>query len=115
MNEKQKYEIKYLISFTTHASFQFSIPDPQCKSDIALELDVPLVYLTVSAKASVSWIGSVDSRHLVLNWQRPKVVNSTDWVGIFDKDMKRKNYVRSNKPIWKISFTFCIIFLILLT
>ena len=44
------------------------------------------MYLTVSARASVSLLGSVEAQHIVMNWQRPKKVETSegDWVGLFD-------------------------------
>ena len=49
-----------------------------------MDLDEPLVYLTVSAHASVSLLGSVEAQHIVMNWQRPKERSKGDWVGLFD-------------------------------
>ena len=60
------------------------IADPGCESTKVLDLDEPLVYLTVSARASVSLLGSVEAQHIVMNWQRPKERSKGDWVGLFD-------------------------------
>ena len=50
-----------------------------------LALDEPIVYLTVSARASVSLLGSVEALHVVMNWQRPKKEDAErDWIGLFD-------------------------------
>ena len=49
-----------------------------------MDLDEPLVYLTVSARASVSLLGSVEAQHVVMNWQRPKERSKWDWVGLFN-------------------------------
>ena len=63
------------------------ISDPGCESTKVLALDEPIVYLTVSARASVSLLGSVEALHVVMNWQRPKKENASsegDWIGLFD-------------------------------
>jgi hypothetical protein len=71
------------------------VSDPECESVKVLPLDEPLVYLTVSALASVNLFGKRDTLHLVMNWQKPKdaikqMVNK-DWVGLFDKDPNTMN------------------------
>ena len=62
--------------------------DPGCESTKVLALEEPLVYLTVSARASVSLLGSVEALHVVMNWQRPKKkeedASEGDWIGLFD-------------------------------
>ena len=64
------------------------ISDPGCESTKVLALDEPIVYLTVSARASVSLLGSVEALHVVMNWQRPKKEDASsegdDWIGLFD-------------------------------
>ena len=54
-----------------------------------MALEEPIVYLTVSARASVSLLGSVEALHIVMNWQRPRKEAASegdwgDWVGLFD-------------------------------
>ena len=61
--------------------------DPGCESTKVLALEEPIVYLTVSARASVSLLGSVEALHVVMNWQRPKKkedASEGDWIGLFD-------------------------------
>ena len=64
--------------------------EPDCQSESPVPLTRPLVYLTVGARASVSWLGRVDARRLVLNWEAPggetKSGGDPDWVGLFGAD-----------------------------
>ena len=56
--------------------------------------DVPIVYLTINPISTVSWLGKITQRQLVLNWKWPnasmnieftkgnKFIN--DWIGLFN-------------------------------
>ena len=82
-NRSQALELSVFIPHNT-------ISDPGCESTKVLALDEPIVYLTVSARASVSLLGSVEALHVVMNWQRPKKEDASpsegdgDWIGLFD-------------------------------
>ena len=56
--------------------------------------DIPIVYLTLNPISTVSWLGTITQRQLVMNWKWPssnvsdKTNNVTglndDWIGLFD-------------------------------
>ena len=70
--------------------------------------DVPKVYLTIDPISTVSWLGTITQRQLVLNWKWPLLAadnktNSTglkgDWIGLFNANVSNgaKLKGRTNK------------------
>ena len=70
---------------------------PHCDSAKIISLEKPLVYLTVSPRSRVSWLGRVDTRHLVLHWQAPKHVTKRDWIGLFSMDIAKMTNITGKK------------------
>ena len=56
--------------------------------------DIPILYLTLNPISTVSWLGKITQRQLVLNWKWPTLENGTksgnqnpstsDWIGLFN-------------------------------
>ena len=58
--------------------------------------DIPIVYLTLNPISTVSWLGKITQRQLVMNWKWPSsgtnnnqtTINRTgsnkDWIGLFN-------------------------------
>ena len=56
--------------------------------------DIPILYLTLNPISTVSWLGKITRRQLVLNWKWPTLENGTksedqskstsDWIGLFN-------------------------------
>ena len=56
--------------------------------------DIPILYLTLNPISTVSWLGKITQRQLILNWKWPTLVNGTksgnqnpstsDWIGLFN-------------------------------
>ena len=56
--------------------------------------DIPIVYLTLNPVSTVSWLGKITQRQLVLNWKWPNIStkikhkdetdHSNDWIGLFN-------------------------------
>ena len=58
--------------------------------------DIPIVYLTLNPISTVSWLGKINQRQLILNWKWPSAGKSNnktnitfsgssgDWVGLFE-------------------------------
>ena len=61
--------------------------------------DIPTVYLTLNPISTVSWLGIITQRQLVMNWKWPssgKTDNQTDvsrteskgdWIGLFNMNL----------------------------
>ena len=68
--------------------------DRFCEHEI--RKDIPIVYLTLNPISTVSWLGTITHRQLVMNWKWPtsgdnnnqRNVNTTglnsDWIGLFN-------------------------------
>ena len=56
--------------------------------------DIPIVYLTLNPVSTVSWLGKITQRQLVLNWKWPNISTKikrkdesehlNDWIGLFN-------------------------------
>ena len=56
--------------------------------------DIPIVYLTLYPISTVSWLGKITQRQLVLNWKWPNISKKgkhedetehiNDWIGLFN-------------------------------
>ena len=56
--------------------------------------DIPIVYLTLNPVSTVSWLGKITQRQLVLNWKWPNISTQinhkgetehlNDWIGLFN-------------------------------
>ena len=56
--------------------------------------DIPIVYLTLNPISTVSWLGKITQRQLVLNWKWPNISKKAkdkdetehidDWIGLFN-------------------------------
>ena len=64
-----------------------------------IKKDVPKVYLTIDPISTVSWLGTISQRHLVLNWKwtllaADNETNSTglngDWIGLFNANVSNR-------------------------
>ena len=65
-----------------------------CKHQI--RKDIPTVYLTLNPISTVSWMGTITKRKLVMNWKWPssgksnnqtntnKIELNDDWIGLFN-------------------------------
>ena len=60
----------------------------------SMRKDIPIVYLTLNPISTVSWMGTITQRQLVLNWKWPstsdeedhmnKNESKNDWIGLFN-------------------------------
>ena len=72
--------------------------------------DVPKVYLTIDPISTVSWLGTITQRHLVLNWrwlyQLPNNTNNStglkgDWIGLFNSNVSSGASLKGRRTRWK--------------
>ena len=77
----------------------FLLPENDCNPRTAIPRKSPVVYLTVSPRAEVSWFGQVSARHLILNWEMPEDARGKerDWVGLWDTDIERNETLTSTQ------------------
>ena len=67
-----------------------------------LRKDIPTVYLTINPISTISWLGTVTQRQLVMNWKWPEKESSGnttdnqtvsrteskgDWIGLFNMNV----------------------------
>ena len=68
--------------------------------------DIPNIYLTLNPISTVSWMGRITQRQLVLNWKWPKISavetqmnkseSKNDWIGLFNISLSNGLSVEGN-------------------